>query len=80
MKNTLVVIASYKYSRALLLKGRLEAEGIESYLANVNLIQSDISSGVKVLIKKQDMPAALRIIKEISKEYGETAEPKKASL
>jgi nucleotide-binding universal stress UspA family protein len=80
MKSTLVVIASYKYSRALLLKGRLEAEGIESYLANVNLIQSDIASGVKVLIKKEDMPAALRIIKDISKEYKENVEPKKAAL
>jgi nucleotide-binding universal stress UspA family protein len=80
MERNLVVIATYKFSRAILLKGRLEAEGIESYLANVNLLQSDISSGVKVLIKKDDVAAAARIIKDISEEYGENEEPKKAAL
>ena len=80
MEKNLVVIATYKYSRAILLKGRLDAEGIEAYLANVNLVQSDISSGVKVLIKKDDIAAATRIIREIAEEYGEEDEPKKSSL
>ncbi len=80
MEKNLVVIATYKYSRAILLKGRLEAEGIESYLANVNLVQSDVSSGVKVLIKKDDIALATRIIRDIEKEYGEENEPGKRAL
>lgn len=80
MDTNLVIIASYNYSRALLLRGRLEAEGIECYLANINLVQPDISSGVKVLIKKEDVAAATRIIKSISKDYGETGEVLKPAL
>ena len=73
MDTNLVVIATYNYSRALLLRGRLESEGIECYLSNINLVNPDISLGVKVLIKKEDVAAATRIIKSISKEYGEEA-------
>lgn len=80
MDTNLVVIATYNYTRALLLRGRLEAEGIECYLANINLVQPHISSGVKVLIKKEDLAAATRIIKSISKEYGEEEEIKKPVL
>ncbi len=76
MDTNLVVIATYNYSRALLLRGRLESEGIECYLANINLVNPDISSGVKVMIKKEDVAAVTRIIKSISKEYGEEADLK----
>ena len=47
MDQNLVVIATYNYSRALLLRGRLESEGIESYLTNIDLVQLETSSGVK---------------------------------
>jgi nucleotide-binding universal stress UspA family protein len=80
MKGNLVVIATYHYSRALLLKGRLESEGIECYLNNVDPGQIETSSGVKVLIQEDDVAAATRIIKSISKEYGETDLPSKPVL
>ncbi len=70
MEEKIITIASYPYSRALLLKGRLEAEGIECFLANINLIQPDISTGVKVKINEADSDRAYKIIDEIKDEYG----------
>jgi len=71
MEDKIIIIATYPYSRALLLKGQLEAEGIECFLSNINLIQPHISSGVKVKINEKDLSKALKIIDEIKKEYGE---------
>jgi len=68
MKTKLITITSTNYSKALLFKSRLAYEGIEAYLANVNLIQSDIATGVKVLVKDTDAKIALQIFKEIEKQ------------
>lgn len=76
MKTKLVTITSTNYSKALLLKSRLEFEGIETYLANVNLIQSQVASGVKVLAKDIDAPKALQIFKEIDKKDSKEDLPK----
>ncbi len=65
METKIIIIATTIYSKALLLKSRLESEGIDAYLANVNLIQSDVASGVKVLVKDSDAKHALSIIKEL---------------
>jgi nucleotide-binding universal stress UspA family protein len=62
MEDKLVTVAIHTYERALILKGILESEGIETYLHNVNLIQPVISSGVRVRIKESDLPSALKII------------------
>jgi nucleotide-binding universal stress UspA family protein len=70
MKDKIITIASYPYSRAQLLKGRLESEGIECFLSNINLVQGDISSGVKIRINEEDLENALRIIEQIKDEYG----------
>ncbi len=67
METKLVNITSANYAKALTLKSRLEFEGIETYLANVNLIQSNVASGVKILVKDSDAKKALQIIKEIEK-------------
>ena len=65
MEEKIITIASYPYSRAQLLKGRLEAEGIECFLSNINLVQPDISTGVKVKINDTDADLAFKIIDEI---------------
>jgi len=70
MEDKIITIATYPYSRAQLLKGRLEAEGIECFLSNINLVQPDISSGVKIRIKNKDAGRAYNIIEEIKGEYG----------
>ena len=71
MSEKIVTVASYPYSRAQLLKGRLESQGIDCFLSNVNMIQGDFGTGVRVMIKEEDMEKAMRIIREIHEEYGE---------
>ena len=71
MKTKLVNLVSCHYYKALLLKSYLEDAGIESYLANMNLIQSDIASGVKVLVKDSDIGNALQILHDVDKTYGQ---------
>ena len=62
MEDKLVTLAILTYAKAQILKNVLEAEGIEAYIHNVNLIQPVISSGVRVRIKESDLPHALQII------------------
>ncbi len=71
MEDKIITIATCPYSRAQLLKGRLEAEGIECFLSNINLIQPQISGGVKIKIAEKDAETAMKIIDEIKEEYGE---------
>jgi len=75
MKEKIISVATYSYSRAYLLKGRLESEGIECFLNNENLIQPDVSAGVKILIRESDAEKAMKIIDEIKKKYGEERKP-----
>jgi nucleotide-binding universal stress UspA family protein len=70
MKDKIITIASYPYSRAQLLKGRLESEGIECFLSNINLVQPQISGGVKIKITEKDAAQALKIIDQVKEEYG----------
>jgi nucleotide-binding universal stress UspA family protein len=70
MKTKLINLTSCHYYKALIIKSRLEAEGIESYLANVNLIQSDIASGVNVMVKDTDLQKAVQVVHLIEKEVG----------
>ncbi|MBN3036028.1 MAG: universal stress protein [Bacteroidales bacterium] len=70
MKDRIINIATGPYSRVLLIKARLEAEGIGSFLSNVNLLQPDVASGVKVMIHEQDMERALYIVEEVIRDVG----------
>ncbi|OQX72434.1 MAG: hypothetical protein B6D61_13710 [Bacteroidetes bacterium 4484_249] len=70
MEDKIITIATYPYSRAQLLKGRLEAEGIECFLSNINMVQPGISTGVKIRINENDAGRAYKIIEEIKGEYG----------
>lgn len=71
MEDKIITIATHPYSRAQLLRGRLEAEGIECFLSNINLVQPQISGGVKIKINEKDAEQALQIIDKIKEEYGE---------
>ncbi len=61
MKDKLVILAEHSYERALLIQSRLENEGIDAFLSNVNMISSDVSTGVKIIVKEKDMGKALKI-------------------
>jgi len=70
MEDKIITIASYPYSRAQLLKGRLEAEGIECFLSNINLVQPGVATGVKIRINEKDTDRVMKILEEIKDEYG----------
>ncbi len=70
MEDQIITIATFPYSRAQLVRGRLEAEGIECFLSHINLVQPDIAAGVNLKINKTDGPAALKIIEDAREEFG----------
>ncbi|MDM8158734.1 universal stress protein [Labilibaculum sp. K2S] len=71
MKDRMITLATYGYSRAQLLKTRLESEGVECFLKNLNLIQSAVGGGVKLRIRAQDLAQALEIIEELELSYAQ---------
>jgi len=64
VEDKLVTLAIHTYQKAQIIKTLLEAEGIEVYLHNINLISPVVSSGVRVRIKESDLPAALKYIED----------------
>jgi nucleotide-binding universal stress UspA family protein len=69
MKEKIITIAVHNYARAEILRTRLEAEGVECYLKNINLIHSVISGGVKVRVNSKDLEKALRIVEKVSEQF-----------
>ncbi|PLX13986.1 MAG: universal stress protein UspA [Marinilabiliales bacterium] len=69
MEDKLITIAVHNYARAEILRTRLEAEGIECYLKNINLIHSVISGGVKVRVNSKDLEKALRVVEKVSEQF-----------
>ena len=84
MEEKIITIAIHNYARAEILRTRLEAEGIECYLKNINLIHSSISGGVKVRVNSKDLEKALRIVEKVSEtfrdEYQEEMETSEENL
>jgi len=72
MGNTFKTIAVYQYSsEAQILKGRLEADGIEVFLGDTYTIDTDplVSNaigGVKLKVRSDDVLRAKKIIDDIS--------------
>lgn len=58
----MITVAIHTFDRAIALKALLEKEGIECVIQNVNPEQPSMAAGVRVRIKEQDLPLALRII------------------
>ena len=71
MEDKLITIAVHNYSRAEILRTKLEAEGVKCYLKNINLIHSVISGGVKVRVLSKDLEKALRIVEKTSEQFHE---------
>lgn len=66
--DKLITIAINTFARANLIKSLLESEGINCYLKNANLIQSAISSGVKVRIHERDVEKATKVLMRLQME------------
>jgi nucleotide-binding universal stress UspA family protein len=71
MKDQIITITTCPYARAQLIKARLEGEGIECFLSNINLIQPGIASGVRIKIKREDADKAYALIDEMNQLSGE---------
>ncbi len=61
-----VTVGSYTYSRALLLKGRLELEGVNCFLTHIGSLQ-----GVEVRISEADLDRAYPVLQEMRKATGQ---------
>jgi len=68
--NRLITVAIHTFDHAVELKNRLEEEGIEAVLHNVNLDEAVVASGVRVRIRERDLPLALQIIENPEKNKG----------
>ena len=71
MEDKVITILSCTYSRAQLINGQLEANGIECFLTHVNLVQPGIATGVNVRINKSDENRAYTIIEDMKDNFGE---------
>jgi nucleotide-binding universal stress UspA family protein len=69
MKKEFVTLATLTYMRAQLLSARLEQEGIESFMTNVNRMKEG-PGGVQVIIRSQDADKAAAIWEEFQRAYG----------
>jgi nucleotide-binding universal stress UspA family protein len=65
MNDQIITVTTCPYSRAQLIKARLEAEGIECFLSHINLIQADVAEGVDVKINEKDADRAWAIIEQM---------------
>ena len=73
MASKLFTVAVESYSRAVVLKSLLEQEGIISILSNVNIIQPDASSGVKIKVNEEDLEKALEVAKRLKSDKSKDA-------
>ena len=69
--GTVTLVTYEDYSKAYYLKSRLDAEGIESYLAHENLpssVKTKYTDGVKVRVNADEVEKAVSVLLEIQKE------------
>ena len=73
MKKYFINVAAFQYSaEAQIVKGRLDAEGIESFLVDNHTIDTDplVSNaigGVKLKVRKEDAEKSLEVLASIKK-------------
>ncbi len=69
MKKEFVTLATLTYMRAQMLSARLEQEGIESFMTNMNRIKEG-PGGVQVIIRTEDTDKAMAVWEEFKKAFG----------
>ena len=65
MENKLVTLSIRTYKRAQMIKTVLDENGIETVIHNINLEHPELAVGVRVRIKENDLPRALKIVEEM---------------
>lgn len=71
MEDQIITLTTCPYSKAQLIKARLESEGIECFLSHTNLIQPDIAAGVDVKINETDVNEAYFLLDQMKSLSGE---------
>jgi nucleotide-binding universal stress UspA family protein len=71
MSDNIVVLATYPFFRAVVIKERLMAEGIECSLANVNAISSVPGGAVRILVLEKDFTDAASVLIDMEEEFAE---------
>jgi nucleotide-binding universal stress UspA family protein len=69
MEEKFITIASLPYTRALMLQNRLEIEGIECSVENMNRIRPIVPDDVRVKVKESDVPGAMAVLEAFQNEY-----------
>jgi hypothetical protein len=73
MEEQFQLVGRYQYSsEALIYKGKLESEGIEVYISDNNIVDSNplysnAVGGIKLFVKEEDLEKAQLILSEVSK-------------
>lgn len=62
MEGKIVTLVVLSFERAHILKTLLEAEGVDCFLENANLIQGAVSSGVKIKISESDLDRSMLVL------------------
>ncbi len=65
MEEKLVTIVVLPYTKAHILRMRLEAKKIECVLENLNLVDSSVSFSVKVKVMEKDVPKAMPVLDKL---------------
>jgi nucleotide-binding universal stress UspA family protein len=74
MEAKIITLVVLSFEKAHILKTLLEAEGIECFLENTNLIQGAVSTGVKVKISELSLEAAMPVLEGMMLEELEPVE------
>ncbi len=62
MEGKIITLVVLSFERAQILKTLLEAEGIDCFLENANLIQGAVSSGVKIKISGNNLERSMLVL------------------
>jgi nucleotide-binding universal stress UspA family protein len=65
MEENLITIVTLPYSKAQILKMRLEAENIDCDLEEINLIEGTVASTVRVKILEKDIEKAIPVLEDL---------------
>ncbi|WP_462319136.1 universal stress protein [Marinilabilia sp.] len=76
-EEKIITLATRTYEHAEIIRSLLEAEGIECFLENLNLIQGVVADGVKIRIRESDLEKAVKIMEDVEKPELIKAEEKK---
>jgi nucleotide-binding universal stress UspA family protein len=71
MEDKLVTLAIRTYQRAQMIKSVLEEHGIKTVIHNLNLNNPEMAVGVRIRIRENDLPQALKIVEEVERAWEE---------